>query len=270
MPKRVRSDYVPEPTPTKMTKARANRQTAFQRQIERAIVDAKILEMTVRGASTEEIREACGFGHRSTVIRRRNQALEQMTEEAMRRFEMQALEFTAALYEEGMRLLSPPDGLPPSPAAYTAAVQGHKRLTEFAGLGAAARVNVNVSGEVSQTVTHQVEHDLPELQGLLDQLVQAGYGSGRSPSEQFAALSAGTGSGGGDDDDDDDDDLDDADFDDDLDDVDAELVDDDPDDELPGRWVDGKFIAVWDELPDDQLPTSPWSTAVDEATDDES
>ena len=156
-----------------------------------AAMDTRILEMTARGATTEEIRVACGFKHRSSVVRRRDGALKLMSADALRRFEIQALKMTSAIYDEGMRLLQPADGLPPTPAAYTAALAGHKRLTEFAGLGAAAKVSIDISGELGHTVTHQIESELPELQGLLDQLVVAGYGSGRTPGEQYSALASG-------------------------------------------------------------------------------
>ena len=262
-----------------------------------AAMDTRILEMTARGATTEEIRVACGFKHRSSVVRRRDGALKLMSEDALRRFEIQALKMTAAIYDEGMRLLQPADGLPPTPAAYTAALAGHKRLTEFAGLGAAAKISVDISGELGHTVTHQIESELPELQGLLDQLVVAGYGSGRTPGEQYSALASGPVQPtsprefGEDDDDDDEDDDEQRVFDavivggvdaDDGDDgmlAESEGVvedegasdaasgravgsgDGDGDDDVPGRWVDGKLIPFWQE--------SQWAQPFDDADADD-
>ena len=254
-------------------------------KVMRAAMDTRILEMTARGATTEEIRVACGFKHRSSVVRRRDGALKLMSEDALRRFEIQALKMTAAIYDEGMRLLQPADGLPPTPAAYTAALAGHKRLTEFAGLGAAAKISVDISGEIGHTVAHQIESELPELQGLLDQLVVAGYGSGRTPGEQYSALASGPVQPtsprefGEDEDDADEDDDEQSVFDAvivggvDADDDDTGVLaesegvvegedasdaasggavgggdeDGDEDEDVPGRWVDGKLIPFWQE-----------------------
>lgn len=237
---------------------------AGRERIERAAIDGKMLEMAARGCTTEEIRKACGFAHRKSVHLRIRKALTELTDESLRRFEIQALQFTQSLLDEGMRLLHPDDGSAPSPQAYTAAVAGHKRLTEFAGLGEAARVRVDVTTDLQSTLQQTVEVDLPELQSLLDRMVVAGIGSGRTPGEQVAAL------------DwtppvidaevvDDDEDEDEGDEGDEGDDGGKDADDDQPEltptndltnshpevpDGIPGRWVDDTFIPFWDEADD--------------------
>jgi hypothetical protein len=226
----------------------------------------RILDMALAGFTNLEIQAALGYKSLSTIKRRKAKVLANISQESIDRLQVRSVRVAEKLLTVADEMLEPtPDGFPPSPQAYTAAAGGLRTVAAVTGIGAASRLEVDVQGGAQSVVHHKVTHELPKMLELMDRIAVGGIGSGRSPDDQVRALTAGPITGG-DRPDDLDDDIYDAELvgDDDDPTIDPDFFDDrDPnftpigtfdlvfeegDDETPGRWEDGVFIAVWDDI----------------------
>ena len=212
--------------------------------------------------SLQEIATKVGLKSRTSIHRVIRQEMHDRQAEHRERAWARADEMAEKVREASVAMIdfNLDSGAPPPPNVVTAAASALTAYARYYGLQPEEFVTVNHQGEVTVSVADSKRESALRLMQGLDALNLDNVGSGRSPEEQVAVLTA-AGSV--------------------LDVVDAEIIepdegsmgyddetdedsgiDDDVDPTVPGRWESGKFIPWWDDnawlwSPPDDLEPDP-------------
>lgn len=216
-----------------------------------------MFELYMQDVPVREIARRMGYKSSSSVSEQIRKAIDERGIHARQKAWDRADQVAEKVRRQAEALMDFYDesGAPAAPQALTAVATVLTAYDKHYGLAPGEYITMTHDGEVKVTVADQKRDAAIRLMLGLDALDLDGVGSGRSPEDQLAALSS-----AGDVvdaeivvDDPHPDDLDDLDDDNAY---DLPLASDDDAGEIPGRWVEGKFIPFWNDEPTITNPDS--------------